>query len=57
MMINPAHNATLCNASYKSGDHAGASEFAGRQSVITGGGWFQLDWIVEFNSSQGPELS
>jgi hypothetical protein len=38
MMINPAHNAPLCNPSYNSGDHAGAPEFSGRQNVLTGGG-------------------
>jgi hypothetical protein len=38
MMINPAHNAPLCNASYNSGDHAGSPEFSGRGDVLTGGG-------------------
>ena len=38
MMINPAHNAPLCNVNYKAGDHAGAPEFIGRLNVLTGGG-------------------
>ena len=38
MMVDPAHNAPLCNASYNSGDHAGAPEFSGRGNVLTGGG-------------------
>jgi hypothetical protein len=38
MMINPAHNAPLCNPNYNSGDHAGAPEFTGRGAVLTGGG-------------------
>ena len=38
MMINPAHNAPICNASYGAGDHAGAPEFPGRSNVVTGGG-------------------
>jgi hypothetical protein len=38
MMINPAHNAPICNAAYSAGDHAGAPEFPGRSNVVTGGG-------------------
>ena len=38
MMIDPAHNAPLCNSSYNAGDHAGAPEFAGRSNLLTSGG-------------------
>ena len=53
MMINPAHNAPLCNASYNSGDHAGAPEFTGRQNVLNGGGsgGGGSNWTGSFSST------